>query len=148
VIRAVDFLKSRRDLKGRKVVVVGEKIGGLWALMASIYDQRVEGIVTIGTLPSYMPLITNKYYNKVWGYFWVPAALRDYDIPDMSRLNSHKPQVWIDPINALGERAVLSEATSILGSIDNLKIIISGDDKERDFIQPITSLLDSVIKTI
>jgi cephalosporin-C deacetylase-like acetyl esterase len=148
VIRAVDFLKSRRDLKGRKVVVVGEKIGGLWALMASILDQRVEGIVTIGTLPSYMPLITSKYYNKVWGYFWLPGALRDFDIPDMSRLNSQKPQVWIDPINALGERAALSEATSILGSIDNLKIIISGDDKERDFIQPITSLLDSVIKTI
>ena len=63
LIRGIDFLNSRDDLKGRKIVAVGEGLGGLWALLASVYDSRIDGVVTVGTLPSYKLLITNQYYN-------------------------------------------------------------------------------------
>ena len=85
VLRGVDFINSRDDLKGRKIVTVGEGLGGLWALLASVYDPRVEGVVTVSTLPSYKMLITSQYYN-VWGYLFVPGALRDFDIHDLTRL--------------------------------------------------------------
>lgn len=102
--------------------MLGEGLGGLWALLASVYDVRVEGVATIGTLPSYKELIANHYYN-VWGYFWVPGALRDFDIPDLARLVSPKPQVWIDPVNNLGEKMSLSSASSIIGSYKNLRVV-------------------------
>lgn len=122
LLRGIDFIASHEDLKGRKIVMLGEGLGGLWALLASVYDVRVEGVATIGTLPSYKELIANQYYN-VWGYFWVPGALRDFDIPDLARLVSPKPQVWIDPVNNLGEKMSLSSASSIIGSYKNLRVV-------------------------
>jgi len=122
VIRGIDLLYSRDDLKGKKIVVAGEGLGGLWTLLASVYDSRITGVVTIGTLPSYMMLLTNKFYN-VWGYFYVPGALSDFDIPDLARLVSPKPQIWIDPVNALGQKLDLKSASSFIGANRNLDII-------------------------
>ena len=122
VLRGIDFINFRNDLKGRKIVMVGEGLGGLWALLASVYDPQIDGVVTFGTLPSYKLLITNQYYN-VWGYFWVPGALRDFDIPDLARLVSPKPQIWIEPVNALGAKLNFTSASAIIGSHENLHII-------------------------
>ena len=134
VLRGIDFLNHCDDLKGRKIVVVGEGLGGLWALLAAAYDSRVEGVVTIGTLPTYKLLITNQYYN-VWGYFWVPGALRDFDIPDLARLAPPKPQVWIDPVDALGERIEGANASSILGSYDHLHLMTSDPTPAANWVQ-------------
>ncbi|MCK9413284.1 MAG: alpha/beta fold hydrolase [Prolixibacteraceae bacterium] len=127
VIRGIDLLHSRDDFKGRKIIVVGEGLGGLWALLASVYDSRINGVVTIGTLPSYKLLITNHYYN-VWGYFWVPGALHDFDIPDLTRLISPKPQIWINPVNEMGNKLNILSASSITGSNKYLHIITLGND--------------------
>jgi len=119
VIRGIDLVKSQKELEGKKVVVYGEGIGGLWVLLAAIYDSRVSGVVTEGTLSSYKQLITNKYYNVPSAYFWVPGALCDFDIPDLTRLVAPKPQVWVDPINGLGEKLTFPNSTSIVGSNKN-----------------------------
>jgi cephalosporin-C deacetylase-like acetyl esterase len=134
MLRGIDFITSRKDLEGRKIVTIGEGSGGLWALLASVYDARIEGVVTVGTLPSYMQLITNQYYN-VWGYFWAPGALRDFDIPDLARLVSPKPQVWIDPVNNLGEKLGSSSASSIIGSYKNLQIITTDKKSAKGTIE-------------
>ena len=141
LIKGIDFLKSRQDLKGRKIVTVGEGLGGLWALLASAYDSRIDGVVTVGTLPSYMLLLENQYYN-VWGYFWVPGALRDFDIPDLVRLVSAKPQIWIDPVNALGEKLNFTDASSIIGSNKTLQIIITENRSKQNILQPFITILN------
>ncbi len=125
IIRGIDFLKSREDLSNRRIITVGEGLGGLWALVAAVYDDRINNIVTVGTLPSYMPLLENKYYNNVWGYFWVPGALKDFDIPDLAALNASKQQLWIDPVNELGNTS-LAEANKYLKQ-KNLKVVQSSD---------------------
>ena len=131
ILRGVDLINSRDDLKGRNIVAIGEGLGGLWALLASIYDSRIAGVVLVGTLPSYKLLITNQYYN-VWGYFWVPGALRDFDIPDLTRLASSKIQVWIDPVNALGEKLDFKSVSSIIGPNANLHITTPDHKYEKD----------------
>ena len=134
MIRGIDFLESRNILKGRKIIAVGEGLGGLWALLAAVYDTRIDGVVTMGTLPSYKLLITAQYYN-VWGYFWVPGALRDFDIPDLVRLVSPKPQIWIDPVNALGEKLNFTDASSLTGSDKNLYIVTEDKKASTDILQ-------------
>jgi cephalosporin-C deacetylase-like acetyl esterase len=141
LIRGIDFIKSRDDLEGRKIVVVGEGSGGLWALLATACDQRIEGAVTVGTLPSYLQLIKNQYYN-VWGYFFVPGALRDYDIPDLARLVSPKPQVWINPVNGMGETLSFKDASLIIGSYKKLKIITRDTKSSEDLIKYIITILN------
>lgn len=138
ILRGIDFLKSREDLKNRKITMVGEGLGGLWAVVAAAYDERINNIVTIGTLPSYMPLLENKYYNNVWGYFWVPGALKDFDIPDLVALTS-KHQLWIDPINEMGT-INLQEANKYLKQKE-VKIIKSSDGSPSEITKVILSAI-------
>ncbi len=133
VLRGVDLLHSRGDLKGRKIIVVGEGLGGVWALLAAIYDPRVEGVVTIGTLPSYRLLISHHYYN-VWGYFWVPGALRDFDITDLAGLVAPKPQIWIDPVNELGKPMDHQHASSLIGKSENRYVFTPDRKPSKDLL--------------
>ncbi len=135
MIRAIDFINSRDDLKGKKVVAVGEGLGGLWASLVSVFDSRVTGVVTVGTLPSYKPLITSQYYNVNPGYFWLPGALADFDIPDLMRLISPKPNIWIDPVNALGEELNSVTASSMIKPYPNLQIITQDKRSEGDVLK-------------
>lgn len=135
MIRAVDFINSRDDLKGRNVVAVGEGLGGLWASLVSIFDSRVKGVVTIGTLPSYKPLITSKYYNVNPGYFWLPGALTDFDILDLMRLVSPKQNIWIDPIGYLGEKLGYNAAVSIIKPYPNLQVVTQDKRSEEDILK-------------
>ncbi len=140
IIRGIDFIKSREDLSNRRIITIGEGLGGLWTLVAAVYDERINNIVTVGTLPSYMPLLENKYYNNVWGYFWVPGALKDFDIPDLAALNASKQQLWIDPVNELGNTS-LEKANRYLKQ-KNLKVVNSSDGSPGS----ITKLIVSTFK--
>lgn len=122
VIRGVDYINSRKDFKGKKIVAIGDGLGGLWALLSAIYDPQIDGVVTSGTLSSYKLLITNKYYDVSSDYFWVPGALCDFDIPDLARLAAPKPQIWISPIDGLGKKLSFSAAASIIGTNKNMRI--------------------------
>jgi cephalosporin-C deacetylase-like acetyl esterase len=128
VTRGIDFLKSQSELKGKKVVVYGEGLGGLWALLAAVYDARVDGVVTENTLVSYKDLVNKKYYDAPSGYFWVPGALSDFDIPDLARLAAPKSQVWFNPVDGLGKKLGTANAASRIGSYKNVHIT-STDNK-------------------
>lgn len=99
-------------------------------------------MVTIGTLPSYKPLITNQYYNVNPGYFWLPGALLDFDIPDLIRLESPKPDIWIDPINALGEKLDSVDTSTMIKPYKNLQIITT----DKRSVPDILNLFKKAIK--
>ncbi len=137
IIKGIDLIKSQDDLRNREIVIIGQGLGGLWALSAAAFDERINGIVTIGTLPSYMPLIKNRYYNNVWGYFWLPGALKDFDIPDLAKLASSKKQLWINPVNQLGEPDVAGAKKYL--NHKNLFIVRSSDESVQSIVNPVIS---------
>jgi len=134
VLRGIDCLQDKGLLARAKLVVVGEGAGGLWAAIAAINDSRVSGVVTIGTLPSYK-LLTHARYYEVAGYFDVPGALRDFDVPDLARLAAPKPQVWVAPVNALGRELDHVHATTLLGSHANLHVLTAGSPVSADVVR-------------
>ncbi len=139
VIRGIDYLQAWNHLGNRKLVIVGEGSGGLWAVTAAANDSRVHGVVAIGTLPSYRLLTHNRTY-EVRGYFVVPGALRDFDIPDLARLASPKPQIWIDPVDALGRGLDRAGASAILGWHRNLHILTTTNGAAADIARQFTLL--------
>jgi cephalosporin-C deacetylase-like acetyl esterase len=139
IITGINYIKSRKDLRNRRIIVAGEGLGGLWAMLAAIYDIRVNGVVTEHTLPTYMHLVKKQYYS-LQNYFWVPGALHDFDIPDLAALVSPKPQVWIHPVNGLNEEMEFREASSILGSPENLRIITPAGGKQSDLLKMIAEM--------
>ncbi len=102
VIRGLDGLAARKDLAGRPVVLVGEGLGGLWALTAAAFDPRPAAVVCVATVPSYRLIVEAKYY-ACRDYFWVPGALKSFDIPDLAALVAPRPVVWLDPVDAMLE---------------------------------------------
>ena len=102
VIRAADWLRARLDLQGRAPVVVGEERGGLWALLAGAFDEGIGDVVTVRTLTSLKMLIENPYH-EVRGYFWMPGALADFDLPELAALVAPRVVTWVDPVDAMAD---------------------------------------------
>ena len=99
VLRALDYLASRDDLAGRPVVLVGEGLGGVWSLAAAALDSRPAGVVCVKTIPSYRLIVGSRYY-ACRDYFWVPGALRAFDIPDLAALVAPRGVAWLDAVDA------------------------------------------------
>ena len=126
VLKVIGYIKSRDSLKDKSIVVVGEGLGGLWALLATSYNTDVDAVVCIGTLPSYKLLLNSQYYN-VWNYFWVPGALRDFDIPDLTRLVAPRQMLWLNPVNALDEPLKEKEISGILINREDYQFVHTMD---------------------
>jgi hypothetical protein len=58
-------------------------------------------------------------------YFWLPGALLDFDVSDLMRLVSPKPNIWIDPVNASGEGLDQVGVSSLFKPYKNLYVINS-----------------------
>lgn len=102
VLRALDWLTTRAEFAGRGVSIIGEGIGGLWALLAAAFDQRVVAAVAWKTLASLRSLVEEPYYAyfHFHSYFWFPGILRELDIPDLACLAVPKPCLFLDAFAA------------------------------------------------
>jgi len=100
VIRAVDYVAGRAELASRRLVLVGEGLGGVWALVAAAMDPRPAVVVAVGAVPSYKLIVGAPYYASR-DYFWVPGALKDFDLPDLAGLVAPRQSLFIDPVDAM-----------------------------------------------
>lgn len=108
LLRACDHLRTRSDLGGRKTVLVGEGLGGVWALLAGALDPTVSQVVTLHTLCSLRQLIESPYH-EVYDYFWMPSALADFDLPELATLVAPRRALWIDPVEAMNKPATVGD---------------------------------------
>jgi cephalosporin-C deacetylase-like acetyl esterase len=100
VIRALDYVVSRSDLAPRRVVLLGEGLGGVWTLVAAAMDTQPVGVIAVGTVPSYKLIVGAQYY-AARDYFWVPGALKDFDLAELIGLVAPRHTVLVDPADAM-----------------------------------------------
>jgi len=58
-------------------------------------------------------MLVRSKYHRVRGYFWVPGALHDFDLPDLAALVAPRPVLWLDGSNAMAEPVSEHEAAAI-----------------------------------
>ena len=102
IVRTLDYLQSSGDWSGRKVVLLGEGLGGVWTLAAAALDPRPAAVVCVGMVPSYKLIVDAQYY-AVRDYYWLAGALRDFDLPDLIALSVPRPITLINPLDAMLE---------------------------------------------
>jgi len=102
VIRAIDWIGARENLAGRPVLLVGEGLGGVWAMMSAAFDPRPAGVACVRTVPSYRLIVDSKYY-ACRDYFWVPRALASFALPEGLGRIAPRPVAWIEPVDAMLE---------------------------------------------
>jgi pimeloyl-ACP methyl ester carboxylesterase len=100
VVRGIDYLESCQDLSRRRVLLIGEGLGGVWALAAAAFDGRPAGAICVAATPSYKLIVESQYY-ALRDYYWVSGALRDFDLPDLIGLAAPKSVTLIDPVDAM-----------------------------------------------
>lgn len=113
--RALDLISVMDHLDARdgeqQHVLVGEGLGGVWALAAAMADERVVGVATVGTLSSYARVIENKWH-AIRDYFWVPRAVDTYDLPDLPALVGPRPVAVLNPVDEMLHPLTAEEAAT------------------------------------
>jgi cephalosporin-C deacetylase-like acetyl esterase len=62
-LNAMDIAASIDDLNDKEIILAGEGLGGLWAILCGIFRPEIKAVVTVNTLPSYMLLLSDKYFT-------------------------------------------------------------------------------------
>ena len=89
-----EYTNIYRTIAGMKAAVLAvewlgrEETAGIWR-------PEVQAAIRVNTLPSYRMLLSGKYYF-LRNYFWVPGALRVYEIPDIFRLVAAVSQLGVE----------------------------------------------------
>jgi len=141
---------TREDLDAQPIVLVGEGLGGVWALVAAAFDPRPAGVICAGTIPSYQ-LVVDSHYYACRGYFWVNGALKDFDLPELIALVAPRPVALVNPVDAMLDSlptarcrdlcAWTSAVYDVLNAPDGLHIIEADTQKPTEFAQRIASEL-------
>jgi cephalosporin-C deacetylase-like acetyl esterase len=150
VVRGLDWIASRRELAGRPVFLVGEGLGGVWALTSAANDSRPAGVACVRTVPSYRLIVDSRYY-ACRDYFWVPRALATFDLPDLAALIAPRPLAWIDPVDAMLERLKPDRCQALcdwprgvylrLGSPQQLRVVRTADEPGAGTVGQVLKLL-------
>jgi dienelactone hydrolase len=69
ILKALDYVKSRQDLDGSNVALLGESRGGMWAVIAAGEEPAFKGVLTLSSSDFDMPQTNNttiiRYINSL-----------------------------------------------------------------------------------
>lgn len=54
-LKALDYVKTRSDLDGNDTAILGESIGGMWAIVAAAEEPQYKGVITISSSDFQIP---------------------------------------------------------------------------------------------
>ena len=100
--QAVDLLMTLPDVDDQRIAVMGHSGGGMTAYHAACLDKRIAACISSGAVSTYadaMGSVDNCSDN------YLPGALLDFDLPDLSGLIAPRPLVVVngteDPITPI-----------------------------------------------
>jgi dienelactone hydrolase len=95
---ALVYLKARKEIDCRRIVVGGYGLGAAVALHVAGLDEDVAGILAINSLWSFESLAVSETYTWSLDAFF-PNVLQYYDLPDLVR-QSRQPLLMVTPLDA------------------------------------------------
>jgi hypothetical protein len=103
VVRAVDALASRRDVEMETLSAFGKGDAAVVLLHAAALDDRIKSVTLEEMLVSYESVVEWKIHQEVFESV-VPAALANYDLPDLAASLAPRRLQIINAVNPRGRR--------------------------------------------
>ena len=103
VVRAVDALASRRDVEMESLSAFGKGDAAVVLLHAAALDDRIKSVTLEEMLVSYESVVEWKIHQEVFESV-VPAALANYDLPDLAASLAPRRLQIINAVNPRGRR--------------------------------------------
>jgi len=104
VVRAVDALAARRDVEMEGLSAFGKGDAAVVLLHAAALDDRIKSLTVEEMLISYESVVAWKIHQEVFESI-VPAALANYDLPDLAASLAPRRLRIINAVNPRGQRA-------------------------------------------
>lgn len=101
ILRAVDYLASRTDTAGGKIVGFGQGILGPALLHAAVIDDRIAGLVLQQTLPTWRMVVDRPLHRDLYEVA-IPGVLKRYDMDELLVALSPRPVTVINPADPIG----------------------------------------------
>jgi cephalosporin-C deacetylase-like acetyl esterase len=106
VVRAVDALAARRDVEMESLSAFGKGDAAVVLLHAAVLDDRIKSVALEEMLVSYESVIAWKVHQQIFESI-VPAALTNYDLPDLAASLAPRRLQIINAVNPRGQRVEL-----------------------------------------
>jgi cephalosporin-C deacetylase-like acetyl esterase len=103
VVRAVDALAARDDVEIESLSAFGKGDAAVVTLHAAALDDRIKSVTLEGMLVSYESAVEWKIHHSVFESV-VPAALANYDLPDLAASLAPRRLQIINAANPRGQR--------------------------------------------
>ena len=104
VLRTLDYLRSRQDIAGDGISLVGDGPHGVIALYAGALDEKVRSLALRQTVTDYRSLAVADRYSQPFGIY-AYGVLRSFDLPQLARAIGPRPVLLLNPVSAAGEPA-------------------------------------------
>jgi len=99
VLAGVGYLAGRPEVDAGRIAVIGHGMGGLLALFAAAFDDRIRAVAATGSLVSYGDIAASELYTHRFGAFG-PGFLRTFDLPDVASLIAPRPLLLLNTVDA------------------------------------------------
>jgi cephalosporin-C deacetylase-like acetyl esterase len=103
VVRAVDALAARGDVEIEGLSAFGKGDAAVVLLHAAALDDRIKSVALEGMLATYESVVDWKIHHRVFESI-VPAALANYDLPDLAASLAPRSLQIINAANPRGQR--------------------------------------------
>jgi cephalosporin-C deacetylase-like acetyl esterase len=121
LMRAVDALLARPDVKKEGVTAVAQGSLGVPLLYAALLDKRIGEVVVQETLASYRTVVERPVHRGVYEVA-VPGALRRYDLEHIVAALAPAAVTLVNPVDAAGNPARLEPIRKQLGGAGRVRV--------------------------
>lgn len=126
-LRAIDYLRSRDDIRG-PIRLVGDGSHGVMALYAAALDPRVGGVALRQVITDYLSLAVAERYAQPFGIY-AYGLLQAFDLPDVARAVAPRPVLLLDPVAPQSEPAS-PEARARYDGMPNVTVRVTGSAED------------------
>lgn len=116
ILRAVDYLASRRDVDAGRITGVGTGAAGVYLLHAAALDERIGRVVLQQTLAAYRLAVERPLHRHLYDVA-LPGVLRRYDLDDLILALHPRRVTVVNPADALGRPLRLAEYRALCATM-------------------------------
>src|SRR5262249_39247947 len=121
LLAVVQGLRSRSDLRSRKLIVAARGTSTIAAQFAAALEPAITQLYLAGGLASYQRIVDSEQYTYPLGNF-VPNILRHTDLPDMMAAIAPRRVVLAGPVDAAGRRLPAADARAEYAKAANVDL--------------------------
>ncbi len=141
VVRIVQFLKNRQDVKENEISAISFGSLSTVLLHSAVFENSINKIILVEPLLSYSSIVMNRFYEVPFSAV-VPGVLQAYDLPDLAAAVAPRKLLMInikDQMNEPAKPDVIGKEMNVVHSVyssedakNNLKISVLKTNEEID----------------